>query len=217
MSADQPHAGLSQPAAWAKLLALYDRGSISSTELQSQLLTHIEGKAPEDFEPVVVALRGHGEEFIRTCLADTIVRLVESGRRVIDYTHEALPLVDWIGCRVHIGGGYTAAYERDQPWLAGRDYHEGTLIDKLKIHDRMFPAAVVKLDYLLDLSQFEPVLRGQFLLLVPRYRDHSWAASEGIAFAYLMETVPKNAAWWADAAIRDRIARVIPLYPAGAE
>ena len=167
--------------------------------MQSQLLTHIEEKAPEDFEPVVVALRGHGEEFIRTCLADTIVRLVESGRRVIDYTQK--PCRSSIGSAAGCisGAAIPPRTSATQPWLAGRDYHEGTLIDKLKIHDRMFPAAVVKLDYLLDLSQFEPVLRGQFLLLVPRYRDHSWAASEGIAFAYLMETVPKNAAWWADA------------------
>lgn len=200
MPPDNPLSSQTPPPprpAWARLISNYDKGFISYPELQSQLFEHLVRKSPDDFEAVLAALRSHADEFIRTTFADNLVQMIQTHRKVIDYSVEVRPLEDKIGCRVQIGGGYTAAYDRNPAWLAGRECHEGRLFGDVKIDEHVFPAALVRLDYLLELpAAGGGTRRGSYLILYPRYKDHSWSEHEGVVVTYLMESPPQDATWW---------------------
>lgn len=192
MSAGNPSAGKSS---WERLIAAYDRNAFSSLELRSNLYDHIR-QAPADYEAIVAALRQHPEEFVQRTVADDLVRFVTDWRKVIDYDTEAAPLDDRIGCRVEIYGGYTAAYQPIQDWLGGRQFLGGALYGPLKVAQNRLPVAAIKLDTVLEVVQGAFKLRGDFLALAPRYVGHTWAAASGVAYAYLMEKLPRDYQWW---------------------
>jgi hypothetical protein len=206
---------------WARLLSLYDRQCLTEAELNSQLFDHVR-KSPADYDAILEALWAHNDEYLCTTFANNFARMVETDRKVIDYSVEVRPLEERIGCRVQVGGGYTRAYEPNQLWLAGRPYHEGRLFGDAKLSNHQFPAAVVRLDYDLELqfvrwapgrsescrmgqgseATAEPspplsTLRGRFLLLYPLFQGHSWSHPESVASAYLLDAPPKDPSWFA--------------------
>jgi hypothetical protein len=185
----------SEKTHWERLIAAYDRKVLSSLELQSKLFDHIR-QAPSDFEAVVAALRRHPEEFMREYVADDLERNVAESRKVIDYDTEAMPLDDRIGCRVKVFGGYTATYQPEQAWLGGKASLTGALYGPLKIAQDRMPVAAIKLDGVCQVFEAPHTRRGEFLLLAPRYVGHDWSEAEGVAYAYLVERLPRDNSWW---------------------
>jgi hypothetical protein len=187
------------PSDWRRIIANYDCGYIASNELVAQLSRHAEVVAPGDYDDIVAALRSHASDHVRTTLADNVVELVTAARKEIDYAAERALLAPWLGSRAEVFGGY-AFYHGDQPWLAGRTHHEGTVTGELKVADDRPPVAVIQLDADLDLSAMSSALRGGLLLLSLRYRGDTWESGEGVALAYLFDQLPAAEEW---SAVRD--------------